>query len=242
MLATTHHLLLGASLFIVLAMPAAGEDTKPIRVLFIGNSYTYVNDLPGMIAALAKAGHQRPIESDKETPGGCTLEQHWRNGKAAAKIAAGTWDFVVLQEQSTRPLSDPALMTTYAARLDALITAQHAKTLLYQTWARQNAMERQPELSKTYTDLGKQLNADVVPAGTAWALALKSDPTLALHGEDKSHPTPAGTYLAACVFYATLYGKTSEGLPGKIGGLGDTAARKLQAIAWQAVQQQAGSN
>jgi hypothetical protein len=220
------------------ALPAAARDEpKPIRILFIGNSYTYVNDLPKMIAELANAGKQRPLEHDRETPGGCSLEKHWKDEKALKKIQAGPWDYVVLQEHSMRPLTDRQLMFEYGGKLDAEIRKRNAKTLLYQTWARQDTPEKQPELSKAYLDLGKELKADVVPAGMAWERALKEDPKLVLHNPDKSHPSRAGTYLTACVFYAVLYGKSPEGLPGAIGGLSDEDARKLQVIAWKTVQE-----
>lgn len=215
---------------------ARADDPKPIRVLFIGNSYTFVNDLPSMLTELAKAGGQRPLEHEQETPGGCTLEKHWKDGKAARKIAAGNWDFVVLQEQSLRPLINRPLMFEYAQKLDAEIQKQKARTLLYQTWARQDAPDKQDALSKAYLDLGKELKAEVAPVGMAWAKAVEQDPALALHGPDKSHPSKAGTYLAACVFYAAIYQKSPEGLPGKIAALNDDQARKLQAIAWETVR------
>src|SRR5947207_963512 len=165
----------------------AADEPKPVRVLFIGNSYTYVNDLPKMIAELARAGKQRPLEHDRETPGGCSLEKHWKDGKAVKKIEAGKWDFVVLQEHSLRPLDNRPLMFEYAVKLDSEVKKQNAKTLLYQTWARQNTPGRQAELSKAYLDLGKELKAGVVPVGMAWEQALKDDPGLALHSADKSH-------------------------------------------------------
>src|SRR5438045_6727330 len=131
-------ILTGFLLLVAAAPTAARDELKPIRVLFIGNSYTYVNDLPKMLAELAKAGKQRPLEHDRETPGGCSLEKHWKDGKAVKKIEAGKWDFVVLQEHSLRPLDNRPLMFEYAVKLDGEVKKQNAKTLLYQTWARQN--------------------------------------------------------------------------------------------------------
>jgi hypothetical protein len=225
-------------LFVVAGTAAAQADPQPVRVLFVGNSYTYVNDLPKMVAALAKAGNQRPLEYDRETPGGCTLEKHWNDGKAVKKITARNWDFVVLQEHSLRPLTNRKLMFEYAGKLDAEVKKQKAQTLLYMTWIRQSTPEIQPSLSQAYTDLGKELAARVAPVGRAWERALKDNPKLALHSADGSHPSKAGTYLAACVFYATIYNKSPEGLPGSIGGLSDAEARPLQVIAWQVVKEQ----
>ena len=231
-----------ASLLVLAAIrgaPAADEP-QPLRVLFIGNSYTSVNDLPKMIDELSKTGKQRPLEISRELRGGYTLEMHWKDGKAAQKIAAKKWDLVVLQEHSLRPISDRKLMFEYAAKLDAEVKKQGGKTLLYLTWARQGKLDTQATLSKAYLELAKDLKASVAPAGVAWELALKDNDKLVLHQPDKSHPNKAGTYLAACVFYGAIHGKSPEGLPGKIGGLTDEEAKKLQTIAWKAVQDTAG--
>src|SRR5204862_5417386 len=118
----TRRIFLAIAVFCVATAPAqAQEKQKPVRVLFIGNSFTFVNDLPNMIAELGKAGKQPPLEHGQETPGGCSFEKHWKDGKAATKIAAGPWDYVVLQEHSQRPLTDRALMFEYATKLDGEI-------------------------------------------------------------------------------------------------------------------------
>jgi hypothetical protein len=224
----------------ILLVPAlsstAQQETKPVRVLFIGNSYTFVNDLPGMIAELAKAGKQPPLEIGQETPGGWTLEKHWKDGKAVAKIAEKAWDYVVLQEQSQRPLTDPKLMSEYASKLHGEIQMKLAKTILYQTWSRQDAPDKQDQLSTAYFNVGSKLNATVAPVGTAWGVALKRDAKLVLHSSDKSHPNKAGTYLAACVFYGTIYAKSPVGLPGTIAGLDNGQAKMLQEVAWEVIQ------
>jgi hypothetical protein len=206
------------------------DDPQPLKVWFVGNSYTYVNDLPRMVAELARAGKQRPLEYDRETPGGVTLEKHVKDGRAATKIAAQKWDFVVLQEQSVRPIKDPAAMLQYGKTLDAEVNKQGARTLLYLTWARQDAPETQAALTKAYRELAKETKAIVAPVGLAWEAALKDDPSAGLHAPDKSHPSKKGTYLAACVFHGVLYQKSPEGLPGEIGGLSDEDAVKLQRI------------
>ena len=73
------------------------------------------------------------------------------------------------------------------------------------TWARQNAPETQETLSETYTQVGRELAATVVPAGLAWQHCLATHPDIVLHDKDQSHPNLAGSYLAACTFYATLF-------------------------------------
>src|SRR5205085_11030944 len=121
-------------------------------------------------------------------------------------------------------------------KIDAEIKKNGSKTILYMTWASQNRSDDQPTITKAYQELGKELKAQVAPVGNAWGMALKADQQLVLHNPDKKHPDATGTYLAACVFYATIYGKSPEGLPGSIAKLTNEKARQLQAIAWNAVQ------
>ena len=114
---------------------------KPLRVLFIGNSYTFFNGGMGTLvqslAAAVKDG--RRLEYVEVTKGGQTLEGHWAEGKASAEIRKGGWDFVVLQEHSLRPLQDREKMYAYAKRFDAEIRRVGARTVFYETWAEEPA-------------------------------------------------------------------------------------------------------
>jgi hypothetical protein len=227
---------LGLLLFSFVARQAAAEPASELRILFIGNSFTFYHDLPAMVSQLAAAGGQRPLHYECETPGGYMLEQHWKEGKAATKIRSGRWDFVVLQDQSQAPLSRREAMFEYGKKFAAEINQQRAETIFYQTWAPQNKPEQQTAISQAYERLAKESNARLAPVGAAWQAALRSDKNLILHDPDQKHPNPAGTYLAACVFYATIYGKSPEGLPRHIGGLTNSEAKRLQVIAWNAAQ------
>lgn len=242
----------------------ATGNRSALHILFIGNSYTYVNDLPQQLSALA-AGEDHPIETEMVTEGGATLKFHWEKGNALAAIRKGRWDYIVLQEQSTLgpapvqngviQISDPATFYKYARLFDKEIKNVGAKTILYLTWARRNAPQNQTLLTRAYTTLGNSLHDTVVPVGIAWANALKARPTLILHQEDDSHPNSSGTYLAACVFYASIYQKSPVGLPSRItsadgksllNSVGSTVladlnaqdAEFLQLTAWQTVSSQ----
>jgi hypothetical protein len=216
---------------------APAQETKPLQILFVGNSYTYVNDLPKMLTELAKAGGQQPILAQKETPGGWSFKKHWEGGKTLPKIESRKWDYVVLQDQSLGALQAKNDMLAFGKKLDEAVKKQGARTILYMTWARQNKPETQDQITQAYQQLAKEIKADVAPVGLAWQAALKADSKPTLHSKDMSHPSTAGTYLAACVFYATIYGKSPEGLPGKIGGVTVAQALELQKTAWKVVNQ-----
>lgn len=221
-------LLLGT---LVLALPAS----EPLKVLFIGNSLTYTNKLPAMIAALAKAGGQPDLVYETEVPGGCSLEKHWKDGKALAKIQARAWDHVVMQDNSSQPIKDPRSMATHGKLFAEAIIKQKAQPVWYMTWAWKDQLDTQPAITKAYRDLATANGGVLVPAGVAWEACRKAHPERAMV-TDNRHPDLAGTYLTACVFYGVLYKTTPVGLPGTIARLDADIARQLQEAAWSAIQ------
>jgi hypothetical protein len=187
-------------------------STRPdaLRVLFIGNSHTYVNDLPVAFGKLVAAKHpERSLALTDVTQGGISLADHLKDGTAAKTIARASWDYVVLQEASAIPGTAPAQFEDSVRHFDALVRAVHAKTVIYETWPHRGEPSAFFEFDKVAHDVG----AILVRAGDAWMRALAKDPVLALYQPDDHHAAPAGTYLAACAFYATLLGEPTQGLP-----------------------------
>src|SRR3954466_6677209 len=116
--------------------------TKPaqsaINILFIGNSFTQRNDLPGLVAAMA-AERGMPIRHRLISAGGASLRRHWNAGRAAKEITTGIYDYVVLQEQSTLPVKNTQRMAENARLFDEVIKQSGSKTMLYMTWAREDS-------------------------------------------------------------------------------------------------------
>ena len=226
-----------------------------MRVLFVGNSYTYVNKLPQVLADLAGADKTaRSLEVKMVASGGKNLVWHAQNKATQDAIAAG-WDYVILQDQSLTPTLMPQRSRQGARELDAMINKAGAKTMFFMTWQRRptpEMLKKYPDMhkrnSKTYMDMGRELKAAVAPVGYAWKMAYDANPNWPLYAKDNSHPARMGTYLTACVFYSMIYNKPPTALPSKVTvspsgnkrtvpGIGPDDAKKLQTIAWQAVQQ-----
>src|SRR4029077_17130091 len=108
-----------------------------------------------------------------------------------------------------------------------------AKTVLYMTWARQHAPESQQAITDAYTNIGRDLGATVVPVGVAWQSFLRKHDKPALHDRDQSHPTVAGSYLAACVFLAALFKEDPVGIDCEVDGLTEKDLVLLQKTAWR---------
>jgi len=197
------------------------------RVLFIGNSYTYVNDLPQLTADCAMsigfAGF--PMEIASSTPGGYTFQMHTTNATTQSLINQGNWDYVVLQEQSQIPSFPDAQVATdcfpYAAQLNNQILAADscAETIFYMTWGRQNGDASNcaswPPVC-TYEGMDSLLNlryrqmaidnqALLSPVGALWNYIRTNYPEINLYAADASHPSVEGSYAAACSMVSIIF-------------------------------------
>lgn len=238
--------LVAVVLFFALA-PPAGTDTA-LRVLFIGNSYTFCNNLPALVEGMGRAAGIR-IHTRMVAAAGSTLNGHWERDKARLAIQEGGWDWVVLQEQSS--LGQPLLVNgipriTGERRFHAAvrrfaeeIRRSGARMLLFLTWSALAAPEEQEHLNHAYLTIARETGASVAPAGMAWYTVRTENPEVNLYLRDGSHPSPAGSYLAASSVYTALTGRSPEGLPGECTNRAE--ARILQRAAWRASRQLAAA-
>lgn len=211
------------SLLVLICSTLAGYS-KTKRVLFLGNSYTYVNDLPNMLAEIAKSAGDTLI-FDINAPGGHSIGNHSLNSVSLSKIMAGNWDFVVLQGQSYELASTTPEISPYpyARKLDSLINQYNdcAETVYYMTWGRKNGdpascpsipylctyEKMDSVIHNNYRWLTDTTNAILSPVGAVWRSIRINYPAIELYQSDESHPSVAGTYAGACSFYTTLFRK-----------------------------------
>jgi lysophospholipase L1-like esterase len=221
------------------------QDTSCTRVLFIGNSYTFVNDLPNTFAKLAKSGgHQ--VEVGMSAQGAWRLADHIQSSDTLNILNSKKWNFVVLQEQSQIPSIQQIRnqeMYPAARQLAQKIKDIGATPVFFVTWAHRNGMPEngmnnfesmQAQINAGYMSIAQELRVPVAPVGSAWLITVKEHPEFGLWQEDGSHPTAQGTYLAACVFYAVIFQESPDGL-NYSAGLSRENAKVLQAVASRTV-------
>jgi hypothetical protein len=220
-----------------------------LRILFVGDSYVFVNDLPGMLTRIASAALPR-ITTDEIVQGGAFLEDHWKNGIAQARIRAGGFTHVVLQGQSVEAVL-PFFTTgfaRYAQHFGDLIVAAGARPTFFVTWARAagadvydstsaqylvpDADQMQDAITTNYGNAARRWPTSILACvGEAFRQSLQRYPEISLHQDDKSHPTMAGTYLAAGTFYVALTGNAVPDRAEVPGGVGAEDAAHLRDVA-----------
>ena len=186
------------------------SPVREMRVLFVGNSLTYYNEMPWLAAQVAQSlGVKPPLRAHFSGAGGMTLRQQWERGRAVTAIREGKYDYVVLQPQSSEIVRTTAETFRYARLLAKEIQQSGAKPMVFLTWAPRTGSFTQREYNEKYQKLGAELGAVVVPVGIAWQALLNQK--IELFDGSGVHPNLAGSYLTACTFVAAIYGRSVRG-------------------------------
>lgn len=210
---------LAAFYFLVsLAAPAsATQDPREVlRVLFIGNSLTAFNNLPGMVEALSRSTAGPVLATAAVVHPDYSLEDHWARGDAARAIARGGWSFVVLQQGPSALPESQVLLRDYTQRFAGLIRKAGARTALYMVWPARARERDRDGVSQSYTAAARDVNGLLLPIGDVWRAAWQRDATLPLYDTDGLHPSPLGSYLAALVIVQRLASISPVGLPASV--------------------------
>ena len=207
--------------------PALAKNANDsIRVLFIGNSYTYFNNLPNDVQKIAESQRLK-LSYRASLKGGFSFERHLKDKETIAKIKEGNWDYVILQEQSEAPAKPTHMVAEdtylYAHTLDSLVHAYSPKAhvVFYMTWGHKYGCQTpvpnyplidsytgmQERLKTSYLEMTYANGAWCAPVGMAWQQVRRERPDYVLYTQDSTHPSPLGTYLAANVIFSAIHQK-----------------------------------
>jgi hypothetical protein len=228
----------------------------PESILWIGNSFFYYNNsMHNHFGRLVSSG--RPgssVRSTSVTISGSGLDWHDMDSllrpaglgrysfvgdnEVTFNKPGQQYDIAIMMDCSQCPIH-PELKGAFheaAKKYSQSLIRAGIRPVLFMSWAYKNKPEMTAQLAEQYTVAGNANGAFVIPAGLAFAKAIAKRADIELYDADKRHPSLAGTYLAACTAYATLYGKSPVGLS-YTAGLSAELASTLQAAAWESVQE-----
>ena len=230
-------------------------ESNPTRVLFVGNSFSFYNNgIHNHLGSLIRSAGEWKSNNRLRlsTLSGGHISEHSADLKDLLNNPSGKWQAIVLQGHSNEPIQAKKSQKFLEATTQAVqqIKAKGVQPILFMTWGYKGQAKMSVELADIYTKLANQLDVLVVPVGLAFAIAeaelsnielfvpdvLGVDSSQKLtYRKDWKHPSEAGTYLAACVFYSALYQRSPEGLVFN-GKLEQDTALALQKLSWQVTQ------
>jgi hypothetical protein len=242
------------------AVTTLGPDF-PKTAIFIGNSFFYYNNgLPGHLSLMEKAAdpaNKQVYRNTMVTIGGSgfdwhDVESYFRpnaignysfddNNNVVFNKLDRLFDVAVMMDCSQCPIHPKLkpVFTDYAKKDSDIVRAHGARPVFFMSWAYADKPEMTAPLAEAYTIAGNANNALVIPAGLAFAKAIARQPELNLYAPDKRHPSLAGTYLASCVVFAALTGRSPVG-NSYLAGVDAPTAAFLQTVAWETVQEYYG--
>ena len=224
------------------------QKSDDIKILFIGSSYFYSNNLPELFSSLAIAG-DKDVFLDRRIVSGTYLEFHANNKTTEDKINQENWDYIVLQGVG-RLMAYPDIFTDHPV-YPALQTLKQkifsnyesTKIVFCLPWAYEDGMAWAEGWTDLYFDMQNKINYntikyadeigfDIAPVGVAWQHVLKDKgyPLHYLHQSDWNHPSLNGSYLMACVIYSTIFTESVSDIS-YLAGLPMNEAKYFQTVA-----------
>lgn len=202
------------------------NENENLNILFVGNSYTHMNEMPFIFDRIAKS-KGKSVHVEMNTRSGSSFEIHTTRPDLFETIKSRKWDFVVLQGYSRELSYDPSHLDSatmpYIKQILDSIYLQDSCTnvLLYMTWGyKEGFSEREDvdtyekmsdKIAEGYQYLSDSLNLPIVPAGMVWKNVRKKYPEIELYDADKAHPSKNGSYISACCFYTAIFNESPEG-------------------------------
>jgi hypothetical protein len=242
------------------AVTSLGLD-YPKTAIFIGSSFFYYNNgMPRHVTLLEKAAdpeHKQDYRNTMVTIGGSgfdwhDVESYFRpnavgsysfddNNNIVFDKRDKLFDAAIMMDCSQCPIHPKlkSVFTDYAKKDADIVRAKGTTPIFFMSWAYADKPEMTAQLAEAYTVAGNANNALVIPAGLAFARSAGKQPELNLYAPDKRHPSLAGTYLAACVVFAALTGKSPVG-NSYLAAIDAPTAKFLQEVAWETVQEYYG--
>jgi hypothetical protein len=200
------------------------------RVLFVGNSLTYSNNLPSMFLALARMAGDTDVQASSIANPDYGLEDHWADGVVQRSLSEHQWEFVVMQQGSSALPASQVNLKTWTGRFAPLIRAAGAEPVLFMVWPFSSREFDFPNVLHSYREAAASVNGIFAPAGDAWT-AFGS--YALMYSGDGLHPSIYGTYVSALVLLERVRGISPEQLPPTIPGItaSEETVRSLQAAA-----------
>jgi hypothetical protein len=191
----------------------APDPAASTRILFVGNSLTYVNNLPAMVKALADSAGIAGVQTAQIAKPDYALEDHWNDGQARRVLGAGGWHVVVMQQGPSAVLANRDHLRQWAATFAELIRSKAGSPAMYQVWPAQVNFSDFDASAESYRLAAQDIGGLFFAAGNAWRAAWAREPGLTLYGPDGFHPSVHGTYLAALTIFGGVFHRSVIGSP-----------------------------
>ncbi len=180
------------------------DRDSAITILFVGNSLTYTNDLPGLVARIGKEKGVM-IKTEMLAYPNYALEDHWNDGELQSLLATKKFDFVVVQQGPSSQAEGRGMLLDYGAKIKALCERHKTRLAFFMVWPAISNFQNFDGVIKNYTEAAVTTNSLLCPVGQAWKKYFLETNDYSYYGPDRFHPSQKGSEAAALIIYETLF-------------------------------------
>jgi hypothetical protein len=221
------------------------DDDADVKILFVGNSLTYVHDVPGLVRQLAVLDDLSVSTVTIAYPD-FALEDHWNNG-IADEIRRLRADIVVMQQGPSSLVDSRAHLVQWSQQLTTVVREAGGEPALYMVWPDVSRRFAFPDVETSYAQAAQAVGGRLLPAGTTWLRAWDQESDLPLYDGDGLHASYIGALAAAQTIYASLFDVDAASInalndnvsPARMNVLRAAVAASIEQ--WQTSEQTSGS-
>jgi lysophospholipase L1-like esterase len=189
------------AIFITLSLSAVGQSVK--KILFVGNSLTYTNDLPDLVTKSAKTKGQT-IQATMLAHPNYALEDHWNDGQLQKLIEKEKYDFVIVQQGPSSQAEGRAMLLNDGKRIKSICDQNNSKLVFFIVWPAKPNLHMMDGVIKNYTDAAAETQSILCPVGEVWKERFEAG-DYSYYGPDEFHPSFAGSESAAKIIVEALF-------------------------------------
>ena len=190
---------------VLLYLISFAADCQTVKILFVGNSLTYTNNLPSLVEKEAKKRGFKLKATSLAYPNYAIID-HWNDGELQKRIMSKNYDFVVVQQGPSSQEDGRKMLIEDGALLKKLCDKYETKLAYFMVWPSQTYFHTFEGVIKNHRDAASENDAILCPVGEAWKAYFDENQDYSLYGMDGFHPSPKGSRLAAQVIVDTLFG------------------------------------
>lgn len=182
---------------------SAQPDKLRVRLLFVGNSLTYTNNLPQLVTQVASKNDLN-VKTEMLAYANYALEDHWADGELQKLIASGRFDYVIVQQGTSSQADEKAMLLDYGKRIKSLCIKHKVQLAFYMVWPARSNYKMFEGVIANYTLAATETNSILCPVGQVWKNHFEATQDFSYYGADGFHPSLAGSQHAAEVIFESL--------------------------------------
>jgi hypothetical protein len=176
---------------------------KSVSILFVGNSLTYINNLPALVKEKAKE-HRIKVKTDVLAFPAYALEDHWNDGELQKRISSKKYQYVVAQQGPSSQADGRAMLLDYGKRIKKLCDVNNSQLAFFMVWPARVNSETFEGVITNYTDAAQTTGSLLCPVGKIWLDHFIETQDYNYYGPDGFHPSEEGSRVAANVIFESL--------------------------------------